>query len=167
MNLKESGIMAILDGLRQTPVILSDLVTPITEAEAAAVRGEGFWSIAEHVAHLAAVQPMGLDRINRMLKEDHPEFTPFFPDRDETLHSAAVPPMEQLLDHFAQERQTLVERLQTASPTDWGRTAVHPEYKHYSVLIFARHILMHDHWHMYRIEQLWLTHDEYMGGLEG
>jgi len=25
-----------------------------------------------------------------------------------------------------------------------------------------RHILMHDHWHMYRMEELWLTRDAYL-----
>jgi hypothetical protein len=37
-------------------------------------RGEGFWTVAEHVSHLAQVQPMLLDRFQRFINEDHPEF---------------------------------------------------------------------------------------------
>ena len=49
----------------------------------------------------------------------------------------------------------------------WQKTATHPEYAQYSFYILVRHILMHDHWHMYRMEELWLTRDEYLTQLEG
>ena len=54
-----------------------------------------------------------------------------------------------------------------ATPADWEKTATHPEYEQYSLIILARHILMHDHWHMYRMEELWLTRDEYLTILTG
>ena len=42
-------------------------------------RGEGFWTIAEHVIHLARVQPMLLGHFERFLREDRPEFVPYLP----------------------------------------------------------------------------------------
>ncbi|MDA1119365.1 MAG: hypothetical protein O2887_02525 [Bacteroidetes bacterium] len=44
----------------------------------------------------------------------------------------------------------------------WSKTAVHPEFNKYSHYILLRHAMMHDHFHMYRIEELWLTKDEYL-----
>jgi len=41
-----------------------------------------------------------------------------------------------------------------------------PEYENYSLFILVRHILMHNHWHMYRMEELWLTRDAYLTKLE-
>lgn len=42
-----------------------------------------------------------------------------------------------------------------------------PEYALYSLFILARHILMHDHGHIYRMEERWLTRDAYLTKLEG
>ena len=44
----------------------------------------------------------------------------------------------------------------------WTRKAKHKEYIEYTPYIMLRHILMHDHFHMYRIEELWLTTDEFL-----
>jgi len=155
---------AILSGLEDSYTILSAFVESIPEEDLHVKRGKGFWSIAEHVAHLAEVQPMGLGRINRMLDEDNPEFIPYFPDEDETVETPPLPPIGQLLNDFKTGRDAIVARLAAASEEDWNRVARHPEYKLYGVHIFARHILMHDHWHMYRIEEIWLTRDEYLSG---
>lgn len=160
-------ITAILNGLRDSAAILSAFVHAIPEDEYSAKRGEKCWSVAEHVAHLAAVQPMGLGRINRILDEDTPEFVPYFPDKETEEAAAPVPTKEQALADFKKGRAALIERLAAATPEDWERTAIHPEYRQYGLYIFARHILMHDHWHMYRMEELWLTRDEYLTEMEG
>ncbi|WP_291326245.1 DinB family protein [Desulfovibrio sp. UCD-KL4C] len=153
---------AILRGLSDTHTILSAFIAAIPEKDLYAKRGENFWSIAEHLAHLAGVQPMGLERITRILDEDTPEFVPFFPDEDETLKTTSLPTIAESLSDFKKGRTAIVERLTEAIPEDWKRLAVHPEYKQYGLHIFARHIFMHDYWHMYRMEELWLTRDAYL-----
>lgn len=153
-------IGAILRGLNDSHTILAAFVESIPKDALSIKRGEEFWSIAEHVAHLAEVQPMGLARINRILDEDTPEFVPYFPAEEE--EAAPLPTMEQALADFKSGRDAIIQRLSAASADDWKRTAIHPEYHQYGLHIFARHILMHDHWHMYRMEELWLTRDEYL-----
>ncbi|QJB56041.1 DinB family protein [Pseudodesulfovibrio sp. zrk46] len=159
--MKHNDIDAILRSLGDSIAILSDFVTSIPGEELKRVRCDGCWSIAQHVAHLADVQPMGLQRISRMLDEDNPEFVPYFPDKEESEEPAPLPSMSEALAAFKKGREAIIERLSAATPEDWNRLAVHPEYQQYGVHIFARHILMHDHWHMYRMEELWLTRDEY------
>jgi hypothetical protein len=56
--------------------------------------------------------------------------------------------------------------LEAADGSTWQKTGIHPEYELYSLSILGRHILMHDFWHMYRIEELWLTRDAYLTKLE-
>ena len=57
----------ILEGLRRSPHILSEFVKTIPEDKLDLRRAEGFWTIAEHVSHLAQVQPMLLERFQRFL----------------------------------------------------------------------------------------------------
>jgi uncharacterized damage-inducible protein DinB len=160
-------IAAVLRGLEDSPAILAAMVRAIPADRLHAQRRPGFWSLAGHVAHLAQVQPMLAERVRRILSEDNPEFVPFFPAKDGKEEEAPLPSVEQSLAAFAAGRRVILDLLQGAAPGDWRRTAVHPEYEAYGLAILARHILMHDHWHMYRMEEVWLTREAYLQPAEG
>jgi uncharacterized damage-inducible protein DinB len=156
----------LLDGLRRSGRNLLEFAKTIPAAKMNLSRGEGFWTIAEHVSHLAQVQTMLLERLQRFMNEDRPEFVPYIPGDDET--ETRPPYMEQnvALESFAHHRKEQITLLEKAEDTDWQKTATHPEYELYSLYIQVRHMLMHDHWHMYRMEELWLTRDAYLTKLE-
>lgn len=157
----------LLEGLRRTPVILSELVGTIPETKMDLRRGDGFWTIAEHVSHLSQVQPMLLERINRFISEDYPKFVPYIPGKDEDASDTPVcMNLSEALDQFLQSRNKQIALLEKVNESTWLRKGEHPEYDQYSLYILTRHILMHDHWHMYRIEELWLTKDAYLTRLE-
>lgn len=152
----------LLEGLRRTPNILSQFVTTIPENRLHVRRGEGFWTIAEHVSHLAEVQPMLYERFQRFLNEEQPEFVPYLPTDDETQITVPRFDIPKALEQFTSVRGMQLELLERADDATWERLAIHPEYESYSFYILVRHALMHDYWHMYRIEELWLTKDAYL-----
>ena len=157
----------LLEGLRRTPKILSEFVLAVPEDKIDLRRGEGFWTVAEHVSHLAQVQPMLLDRFQRFINEDHPEFVPYIPGNVED--EPDTPPrmnMNAALDQYTHCRKNQLALLESAQDITWKKTAVHPEYETYSLYILTRHVLMHDYWHMYRMEELWLTKDAYLTKME-
>ena len=157
----------LLESLLRAPGILSQFVSTIPESKLDLRRGKGFWTIAEHVSHLAQVQPMLLNRIERFMQEEHPEFIPYLPGKaDEEPENPARMDMKAALDQFAQNRASQLRLLKSADEAVWQKSATHPEYDAYSLYILARHILMHDHWHMYRMEELWLAKDAYLTRLE-
>jgi uncharacterized damage-inducible protein DinB len=160
---KMRDIRDLLEGLRRTPKILSEFVLAVPEDKIDWRRGEGFWTVAEHVSHLAQVQPMLLARLQRFLNEDHPDFVPYIPGSGED--EPDTPPrmnMNAALEQFTQCRKNQLALLESAEDTTWKKTATHPEYELYSFYILTRHTLMHDYWHMYRMEELWLTRDAYL-----
>jgi uncharacterized damage-inducible protein DinB len=157
----------LLESLRLAPKILSAFVHSIPESKLDLRRGEGFWTIAEHVSHLAQVQPMLLKRFERLQSEERPEFAPYLPGKaEEESDTPAGMDMDAALDQFAQYRTKQILLLENADESTWQKTATHPEYDAYSFYILTRHLLMHDHWHMYRMEELWLTKDAYLTRLE-
>ena len=160
-------IPRIIDALGGTPLILERFVASIPDAALHRRRGEGFWTVAEHVAHLAEVQPMLAERIRRFLEEDAPAFVPHIPSQNESDAAAPRPDMSSATAAFGKERLAQVALPKRAAPGDWAKPATHPEYTRYTLHILARHILMHDHWHMYRMEALWLTRDHYLTVLAG
>ena len=157
----------LLEGLRRTPRVLAEFVKAIPEDRLDVRRGEGFWTIAEHVSHLAQVQPVILERFKRFLREDHPAFVPYIPGNGRT--ETVTPPrmgMAAALEQFGRLRKEELAMLEGVNGMAWQKIGTHPEYEHYSLHILARHALMHDYWHMYRVEQLWLTRDAYLTKLE-
>jgi uncharacterized damage-inducible protein DinB len=157
----------LLEGLKRAPKILFEFVRGIPEEKMDLRRGEGFWTIAEHVSHLAQVQPMLLERFERFMNEDHPEFVPYVPASGKEEPDTPVRmSMSAALEQFSHYRKKQLVLLESADDIIWQKTATHPEYENYSFSILTRHTLMHDYWHMYRIEELWLTRDAYLTKLE-
>jgi uncharacterized damage-inducible protein DinB len=153
----------LLAGLQRSGRILAALVASIPPEKRHSRRGEGFWTIAEHTSHLAQVQPMLLERLQRLRDEDTPEFVPYIPGADEA--EPATPPVMEVdaalaqFDDYRTRQVALLARLERAA---WRKGGRHPEYEAYSIYILVRHILMHDYWHMYRMEELWLTRRAYL-----
>ncbi len=153
----------LLESLKRSPNILSRFVRSIPENKLDLRRGEGFWTVAEHCSHLAQVQPMLIKRIERFMTEDKPEFVPYNPGG--STEEPDTPPrmsIESAIDQFTRDRAGQLLLLERADENTWKKQAIHPEYEEYSLYILARHVLMHDHWHMYRMEELWLTRDAYL-----
>ena len=152
----------LLDSLAQAVPILTEFVAAISPEKRDLRRGAGFWTINEHVSHLADVQPMLFERLERFEKEAAPVFVPFVPDDDTVDSGPPNMPAAKALDQFSDFRRRQLDLLARVDAATWQKTASHPEYADYSFHILVRHILMHDHWHMYRMEELWLTHDEFL-----
>lgn len=160
-------IVELLEGLRRTPKILSAFVHSIPAEKRDLCRGEGFWTVSEHVSHLAQVQPMLLNRFQRFMDEEQPEFVPYLPGQGE--EEAETPPLMEIntaLEQFVHYRQRELLLLDQADEATWQKRAIHPEYEVYSLYIMTRHVLMHDYWHMYRMEELWLTGDAFLTRLD-
>jgi len=156
-------IPELLSGLKAAPKILREFIVAIPEEKRMLRRGEGFWTIAEHVSHLAEVQPMLLQRFRRFMEEEQPEFVPFIPGKaGEEAEARACMDIAAALQQFAECRAQQLLLLEKSEGVCWQKTAVHPEYDQYSLAIFTRHVFMHDYWHMYRIEELWLAKDAYL-----
>ncbi len=157
----------LIDSLGQAVMILNEFVATIPAEKMDLRRGTGFWTVREHVSHLADVQPLLLERLERFVAQAAPEFVPFMPDDDDPA-TGGPPDMETgaALAQFSDYRQRQLALLVQAESGTWQKTATHPEYAHYSFYILVRHILMHDYWHMYRMEELWLTHDEFLTELQ-
>jgi uncharacterized damage-inducible protein DinB len=157
-----NDIPDLLKGLEHSGPILAGFVQSIPTAKMNLRRGDGFWTIAEHIGHLAQTQPMLLGRLQKFMTEDRPEFVPFIPGDGEAEAQPQQMAVDEALESFARYRAQQLALLEKADEAAWRKTAVHPEYELYSMHILARHILLHDYWHMYRMEELWLTRDAYL-----
>jgi len=148
--------------MSQAPILLRELMDQIPENIAKIRRKQGKWSIHEHVCHLAASQRMIIARFQIFKDEVDPFFKPYLPGKNVPDSALIDMDLEAALDEFETGRKELLELLENYSEVDWGNYGQHPEYQKFTPDIFLRHVMMHDHFHMYRIEELWLTRKEFL-----
>lgn len=154
-----NSTQAIIDALRRAPDIVLPLVREVPPSILKLRPAPRRWSAHEHACHLAHVHALFLDRLEYMLADPAPVIQPYLPGEQDADDLLLQMDLDACLDRFVVERKRLVARLESLSPTEWARTAVHGEYRTYSVFIMFRHLALHDFWHAYRIEELLLRPD--------
>ncbi len=155
--MSDTAHQLVIEALDRAPSIVIPLVREVPEGVLKRRPRPGKWSAHEHACHLAAVQPMFFERLDLMLRENHPTVRPYLPENEHSPDALLEVDLEEALDRLAQDRAELVRRLRALSPQQWSRTANHPEYSRYSVFVLFRHVVMHDMLHAYRIEECLLN----------
>ncbi len=147
----------VIAALERAPSVIVPLIRELPEAIRKRRPGPAKWSAHEHACHLAAVHPMAFERLRLMLEQDHPTIRPYNPEKEHSPDALLAVDMEEAIGRFTVDRARLVSSLRELSPSQWDRTAEHPEYRRYSVFVLFRHLVMHDMLHAYRIEEVLLN----------
>ena len=117
------------------------------------------WSAYEHACHLSASDEPFLARLDLMLSAPAPSIGSILNSPEVESGALLSVDLDEALDRYVRERASLVKRLKELSVEDWQRTAEHEAFSHYSVWIMFRHLLTHEMFHAYRIEELLLKRD--------
>ena len=157
----KENLETLIQILENTPEVISNYVSLISEDELNAKRGENFWTIEEHLVHLDYVQDILLERILKFKNEDEPKITPYFPE-DDKIEKQKFNSIDEILISYKNKRDKQIKLINEIKDSAVNKKAFHDEYKKYNFEIVLNHILFHDYWHMYRIEELWLTKDQYL-----
>jgi uncharacterized damage-inducible protein DinB len=149
----------LVEALKLSPMVLKDFVAAIPPAALHRRRGEGYWTIYEHLLHLVETQEVIQKRLELIRDQAQPVITPYAPKR---LAAEQQPSAAALVGEFARWRERQVRLIEAASEALWDKSAEHPEYERYGFEILVRHALVHDGAHFARIEDLWLLKDEFL-----
>ena len=156
-------IESLLFSLSAAPAVATQFVRSIPETDLEVERLPGAWTIHQHISHLAHVQGMLLRRLERFKQEERPVISPYQPAAaGDSSPREPILGINDALDEFSFRRSRQIAVAESMPDEYWDREGEHPEYKRYTARILLRHILMHDYWHLYRVEELWLARDEYV-----
>lgn len=114
----------------------------------------GKWSVHEQLAHLARYHQIFLQRIERMLSEQAPEFSRYLAEDDPEWPAWRDLPTPQLLVRISSMRAKLMARLRSLSEEDFARTGVHPKFGSMSLSMWLEFFLVHEAHHLYMVLQL-------------
>jgi transcription elongation factor len=80
----------LIEALRRMPGVLAEFLREVPEEELHRQRGEGIWTLYEHLEHLVTVQDVLHRRLQLIRDADHPEITPYTPEEEEPAGAAAT-----------------------------------------------------------------------------
>ena len=139
-------------GLSNNKNILKQFVSVISENDIHK-RIKDFWTIYEHIDHLVLAQKLLLGRIQQFIVEEKPIMKPYVPEEKPIVEDAKKS-AKKLVEEYIKLRDMQISLIKKAKRNVWQKEGVHKEYSKYSFEILIRHILLHDSFHMWRIEEL-------------
>jgi uncharacterized damage-inducible protein DinB len=125
---------------------------PLETLSASVVPGK--WSAHEQLAHLARYHQIFLQRIDRILAEQSPEFPRYRAEDDSEWPAWRDLSTQQLLARISSMRAKLMARLRSLSKEDFERTGVHPKFGEMSLSLWLEFFLVHEAHHLYAVLQL-------------
>jgi uncharacterized damage-inducible protein DinB len=114
----------------------------------------GKWSAHEQLAHLARYHQIFLQRIERILAEEAPEFPRYRAEDDPEWPAWPGLPTPQLLVRLSSMRAKLMARLRSLSEEDFERTGIHPKFGEMPLSLWLEFFLVHEAHHLYVVLQL-------------
>jgi hypothetical protein len=148
----------LINGMSTNKSILKNLISNIKKDEVNK-KVKDYWTIYEHVDHLVVTQKMLLGRIQQFIVEDKPTMKPYIPEEKPTVEDSKKT-IDDLVKEFVKLRDMQLALIKKANRKIWQKEGIHPEYKKYGFEILIRHICLHDSFHMWRIEELWIEKEE-------
>jgi uncharacterized damage-inducible protein DinB len=114
----------------------------------------GKWSAHEQLAHLARYHQIFLQRIDRILAEQAPEFSRYRAEDDPEWPAWRDLSTQQLLVRISSMRGKLMARLRSLTEEDFARTGMHPKFGEMSLSLWLEFFLVHEAHHLYAVLQL-------------
>jgi hypothetical protein len=155
-------LVATLETLRTLPDVVESWYRAIPPARLDVRRKPDAWALREHLYHVAGVQRMLLGRMVLLRDMPNPTIVPYFPQNEPAL-AERFPSVDAAFAEYRARRAEQLAILQSVDDGVWNKSAVHPEYERYDLGLVVHHMVFHEYWHFYRIEELWLTRDAYLG----
>jgi len=114
----------------------------------------GKWSAHEQLAHLARYHQIFIQRIERILVEQSPEFPRYHAEEDPEWKTWTGMTTQQVLVRLSSMRIKLMAQLHSLSGEDFARTGIHPKFGEMSLSLWLEFFLVHEAHHLYVVLQL-------------
>ena len=142
--------------------ILCQFISKMTDMEINN-RIKNFWTIYEHLEHLTFSQNILLGRIKQFMEDENPIIKPFGAEDRTYMEKYSV---KELLERYCELRDKQIKIIKDTNKKTLEKEGIHDEYKKYTFEILIRHVLLHDSFHMWRMEELWIEKEKYINPME-
>jgi hypothetical protein len=103
------------------------------------------------------------EELNNLLKKNSQKIKPFGTRNRTFVEKYSV---KELLQKYCELRDEQIQLIKNTTKDIWKKEGVHEEYKKYTFEILVRHAILHDSFHMWRMEELWIENENLIKELE-
>ena len=111
----------------------------------------GKWSAHAHIAHLAAYQPVFIDRLDRIDRESSPVFGRYVAEEDPLFPAYLERSAGSLLDSIDTDRGRILSFLEQRGEPLLAKTATHQRFGLLTVTDWTEFFLLHEAHHLYTL----------------
>ncbi|MFI5204041.1 MAG: DinB family protein [Flavobacteriales bacterium] len=112
------------------------------------------WSIHDQIVHLAVYQPVFIERIHKILKEDSPAFGRYIADTDENFLSARKKTTAEMHLVLKTDRDKLVSLLGGLTKEQIQRKGIHPLFGPMTISQWTEFFILHEAHHLFSVFKL-------------
>ena len=112
------------------------------------------WNIHDNIAHLTKYQIIFIERINKILDEDVPQFGRYKAEDDPEFETFRKQNDEELVKCLNEQRIKINELIYSLSEKDLERTGIHKKFGHLNIIQWIEFFLLHEAHHIFTIFQL-------------
>ena len=135
----------LLNGMRNTPVILKAILKDVSADQARQARdGADGWSVVEVMGHLHDFETIFRERTRAMLAEASPRLQGYKQDDLVRERNHQAKDVHALYDEYLQMRRAFVQELAGLSEEQWMRVGIHPDAGEITVAELAMNTALHD-----------------------
>lgn len=145
---------SLLSRLSDQPDALDHLLSGLTEDQIRQRPPTGDWSIFENLAHLGRYQAVFLDRIQRIIAEETPQFNRYAANDDPAFADWNRLSWQTLTEQMRGERTTLSAFLSMLREEQITRIGLHPAYGPMTIEGWTEFFLLHEAHHFFTILRL-------------
>ena len=113
----------------------------------------GKWSAHENLAHLARIQEIYLERIQRILSEERPQLPRYKAEEDPEWPRWAALPTGEVVNRLKALRDQLRRLVTSLTPSQLGRIGVHGVLGDMTIPEWIEFFLLHEAHHLYAAMQ--------------
>jgi hypothetical protein len=128
---------------------ISTLIAGFTEEQLRQRKIPDKWSVFENIAHLAAYQPVFVNRIDRIKREQDPAFERYLAEEDPLFPAYVDKGLEELFRILVMDRSTINRKLAGLDDAILRRTGLHPKFGLLTLDRWIEFFLLHEAHHLF------------------
>ncbi|MFT3932527.1 MAG: DinB family protein [Chitinophagaceae bacterium] len=146
-----SSIQARLNYQHET---LHELIKGLSETQLKERVNPEKWSAFENIVHLVSYQPVFLERMKLIERNDNPAFERYVADNDPVFHQYTTRSLKDLLDDLTTTRFLINNHMMHLGEPVLRRMGTHPLYGAFGISQWTDFFLLHEAHHQFTIFML-------------
>jgi hypothetical protein len=114
----------------------------------------GKWSVFENIVHLATYQHEFMQRLQRILLKENPQFDRYIAESDPLFHDNCSRSTREIMQDMITTRREIIAKTLSLKDNDVMRAGSHPVFGNLNILQWLNFFLLHEAHHLFTIFKL-------------